>query len=151
TSAGIMRCCLNPAVFVRSRFVDLDRSALRIVIADDNQDAATALAMLLDRLGFDVVSTAFDGAEAVAQIRREQPHVAILDIALPEMDGYEVARLVVDELPVAPHLVAVTGLGSACDRADALEAGFDAFFVKPVPTHELEDLLVAYLHATTPR
>jgi CheY-like chemotaxis protein len=123
------------------------RSKLRIVVADDNQDAAITLSMLLDRLGFQVVSTAYDGASALACIRNENPHVAILDIALPEMDGYEIARQVREEHPVPPRLVAITGLGGACDRNDALAAGFDAYFVKPVERTELEDLLVAYLEA----
>jgi CheY-like chemotaxis protein len=121
------------------------RSRLCIVVADDNQDAAVALSMLLDRLGFQVVATAYDGAGALACIRKEKPHVAVLDIALPEMDGYEIARLVRDELPDPPRLIAVTGLGAACDRVDALQAGFDAYFVKPVDSRQLEELLLGFL------
>lgn len=127
-----------------------NRSALRIVVADDNQDAALTLSMLLDRLGFEIAATAYDGADALSCIRNETPHVAILDIALPELDGYEIARLVREELTPPPRLIAVTGLGSACDRVDALEAGFDAYFVKPVQRVELEALLLAYLEGTTP-
>jgi CheY-like chemotaxis protein len=121
------------------------RSDLRILVADDNRDAAMALAMLLDRLGFHVVATEFDGESALARIRKEGPDVAILDIALPEMDGCEVARQVREELPDPPRLVAVTGLGSPSDRCDAMEAGFDSYFVKPVDSHRLEELLLGYL------
>ena len=124
------------------------RSDLRIVVADDNRDAALALAMLLDRLGFQVVATEFDGESALARIRREGPHVAILDIALPEMDGCEIARQVREELPTPPRLIAVTGLSSASDRSDALEAGFDSYFVKPVDSRRLEELLLEYFPGT---
>src|SRR5437868_1489091 len=128
-----------------------DRSALRIVVADDNHDAALTLSMLLDRLGFQVVSTAYDGAAALECIEKEAPHVAILDIALPEMDGYEVARRIREESTDPPRLVALTGLGSSCDRTDAVEAGFDAYYVKPVQRTVLERLLMAYLEARSPK
>jgi len=121
------------------------RSALRIVVADDNQDAALTLSMSLDRRGFQIVATRFDGASALASIREECPHVAILDIALPEMDGYEIAKLIREEFDDPPRLVAITGLGEACDRTDALAAGFDAYFVKPVEARKLEELLLGYL------
>jgi DNA-binding response OmpR family regulator len=121
------------------------RSTLKIVVADDNQDAALTLSMLLDRLGFQVAATAYDGATALECIRAENPQVAILDIALPELDGYEVARLVREEYDHPPRLIAVTGLGGTCDRNDALSAGFDAYFVKPVSRSELEAVLLALL------
>ena len=105
------------------------------------------MSMLLDRLGFQVVSTAYDGATALECIERESPHVAILDIALPEMDGYEVARRIREERMESPRLIAVTGLGTSCDRTDAVEAGFDAYFVKPVQRADLERQLLAYLEA----
>lgn len=101
--------------------------------------------MLLDRYGFDVVALAFDGGSAFKCIVAERPHVAILDIALPVMDGYEVARLVREELSSPPRLIAVTGLDQVCDRLDAVQAGFDAHFAKPVEWKKLEELLVAYL------
>lgn len=122
-----------------------NRSSLCIVVADDNPDAALALSMLLDRLGFHVVATAYDGATALECICNQQPHVAILDIALPDIDGYEVARLAREELSTPPRLVAITGLGSPSDRTDALNAGFEAHFVKPVDSHQLESLLLSFL------
>jgi CheY-like chemotaxis protein len=126
--------------------VNSERHRLRIVVADDNQDAALALSMLLDKLGFDVIAAVFDGESALECIRAEQPHVAVLDIALPGMDGLEVASLARRAL-VPLKLVAVTGLGSACDRVDALQAGFDAYFTKPVQGHKLAELLDAYLES----
>jgi CheY-like chemotaxis protein len=124
------------------------RSSLRIVIADDNQDAALMLSMLLDRLGFEVAATAYDGASALSCIRSQHPEVAILDIALPELDGCEIARTVRQEMQPPPRLIAVTGLGGTCDREDALEAGFDAYFVKPVQRADLEAVLLALLEST---
>jgi DNA-binding response OmpR family regulator len=125
----------------------LDRNQLRIVVADDNQDAALALSMLLDKYGFDVIAAVFDGESALECIRAEQPHVAILDIALPEMDGFEVAQMARSESSAPLRLVAVTGLGAICDRVDALQAGFDAYFTKPVEGRKLEELLVGYLQS----
>jgi len=125
----------------------LQRSRLRIVVADDNQDAALSLSMLLDKYGFDVVAAVFDGESALECIRTEQPDVAVLDIALPEMDGLEVAQLTREESRGPIRLVAVTGLGSACDRVDALRAGFDAYFTKPVEGRKLEELLLAYIQS----
>jgi len=121
------------------------RHELRLVVADDNADAALSLSMLLDRLGFDVVATYFDGESALAGISDQRPDVAILDIAFPDIDGYEVARRIRASLDVPPRLIAVTGLSDACDRIDASEAGFIAHFVKPVKTNKLQELLLSFL------
>jgi CheY-like chemotaxis protein len=118
---------------------------LRLIVADDNCDAALALSMLLDRLGFEVVGTYFDGESALAGILHQRPDVAILDIALPDLDGYEVARCVREDLSAPPRLIAVTGLSDTCDRADAAEAGFIAHFVKPLETKKLKELLLSFL------
>lgn len=123
----------------------LDRRKLRVLVADDNQDAALAMTMLLDRYGFNVIATVFDGAAALDCILAERPHVAILDIALPRMDGIEVAELSREECQGLLRLVAVTGLSNTCDRVDAMQAGFDAYFTKPVEGKKLEELLLAYL------
>ena len=109
----------------------------RILIADDNHDAADSLAMLLRMEGHDV-NVAYDGQQAIASIESFRPEIAVLDIGMPEMDGYEVARRVrngPDGATIA--LIAVTGWGQALDKTRASAAGFNHHFTKPV---ELEDL-----------
>src|SRR5437868_15046265 len=102
------------------------RSKLRIVIVDDNADATYTLAMLIERGGFTVVAQVYDAEEAVDCVKRHRPDVAILDIAMPMIDGYEIARQLRAEIDSPLKLIAVSGLGQACDKTDALEAGFDA-------------------------
>jgi DNA-binding response OmpR family regulator len=123
----------------------MERSELRIVVVDDNRDAAVGLAMLLEARGYTVVARLFDSDEALACIQRLRPDVAILDIAMPGLDGYDLARLIREQLDPPPHLIALTGLGHTCDRIDASDAGFDAHFVKPASWPKLEPLLDAYL------
>jgi CheY-like chemotaxis protein len=122
-----------------------DRASLRIVVAEDNRDTAMGHLTLLQMAGFHVVAVAFDGQTALASIREQQPHVAILDIALPTMDGFEVARHVRLSQITQPKLVAVTGLAADADRKDAAAAGFDAFLAKPIDWSQLEALLASYL------
>jgi len=126
------------------------RSDLRIVIVDDNADATYALAMLLERGGFTVVEQVHDAEQAVACIKSQRPHVAILDIAMPLIDGYELARQLREELEAPLKLIAVSGLGQACDKTDALEAGFDAHLTKPANWPKLEALLTSYLEESEP-
>ncbi len=126
------------------------RSSLRIVIVDDNADATYTLAMLLERGGFTVVAQVQDAEQAVAAIKLHRPHVAILDIAMPLVDGYEIARQLRDDSDWPLRLIAVSGLGQACDKTDALEAGFDAHLTKPPNWPKLEALLVAYLQESEP-
>src|SRR4051812_109232 len=102
-----------------------NRSDLRIVIVDDNPDVTYALAMLLERGGFSVVAQVFDPEQAVDCILTQQPHVAILDIAMPAMDGYEIAQQVRANQDFPLKLIAISGLGQACDKADCMAAGFD--------------------------
>jgi two-component system CheB/CheR fusion protein len=126
------------------------RSGLRIVIVDDNADATYTLAMLLERGGFSVVAQVYDPEQAVAAIKTHRPQVAILDIAMPLVDGYEIARQLRDEKDWTLKLIAVSGLGQACDKTDALEAGFDAHLTKPANWPKLEALLVSYLQESEP-
>ncbi len=110
----------------------------RILIVDDNEDGAEALADALLDLGH-VVEMAHDGPAALAKIDSFLPEIAILDIGLPVMDGYELARRIREEGRVPGlQLIAVTGYGQARDKARALEAGFDAHLVKPVSLDLLE-------------
>ena len=118
----------------------------RILIVDDNRDAATSLAMLLELTG-SKTETAYDGPEAIAAAARFQPEVVLLDIGLPGMDGYQVAqRLRAEPWGKSVVLVAVTGWGQDDDHARSKEAGFDAHLVKPVDL----DRLLALLAETKP-
>jgi CheY-like chemotaxis protein len=123
----------------------MKRSDFRIVVVDDNVDAATGLAALLEWGDFSVVGTVFNPEQALDCILKERPHVALLDIAMPSIDGYELAGSIRSEVNWPIRLVAVTGLGLTCDKIDAAEAGFHAHLVKPVGWRDLELLLAGYL------
>jgi CheY-like chemotaxis protein len=106
--------------------------ALRVLVVDDNVDAAEVLAEALRALGHEV-AVAHDGREALVLAASFDPDAAVLDIGLPGMDGYELARRI-RALAAArpPRLVALTGYGQDGDRVRAREAGFDVHLVKPV-------------------
>ena len=113
----------------------------RVLIADDNRDAADSLSMLLQIAGH-AVTVAYDGQQALESIETSRPEVALLDVGMPELDGYEVARRVrLDTRIRNTLLIAVTGWGQASDKARALAAGFDLHFTKPVEPTALIDLL----------
>jgi signal transduction histidine kinase/ActR/RegA family two-component response regulator len=115
--------------------------ARRVLVVDDNRDAADSLALLLQAMGHEV-ATAYDGAEALAQSGRLRPDAVLLDLGLPEMDGYEVARRLRREPGLrGVLLVALTGYGHEEDRRRTLESGFDAHLVKPADLGVLRDLL----------
>lgn len=113
----------------------------RVLVADDNGDAAESLALLLDLLGHDVVA-AHDGAAAVRLAESFAPDLVLLDIGMPGMDGYEAARRI-RQAPWGADitLVALTGWGQPDDRARALVAGFDLHMVKPLSPDGLAQLL----------
>ena len=113
----------------------------RILVVDDNVDAAESLGALLRCLGADVV-TVHDGPAALEALRTEEPCAAVLDIGMPGMDGYEVARRV-RAGPRGEHiqLIALTGWGNDEDRRRSREAGIDHHLVKPVDLNVLESLL----------
>jgi signal transduction histidine kinase len=125
-------------------------SELRILAVDDNKDAAASLAILLGRMG-NHVRTAHDGDEAVQAAREFQPHVVLLDIGLPKMNGYEVARTIRNE-PWGKNmiLIAVTGWGQYGDKRKSKEAGFDRHLVKPVAPQTLMSLLAGLDVAKAP-
>ena len=113
----------------------------RVLIADDNRDAAESLAMLLRMDGHDV-KVVHSGKEALAAFSVMQPEVALLDVGMPELNGYEVARRVRQgSLGRAVILIAVTGWGQDKDKAQALAAGFNHHFTKPIEPDRLRDLL----------
>jgi CheY-like chemotaxis protein len=114
---------------------------LRVLVVDDNEDSALSLAMLLEMQGH-AVTTAFRGSEALQKAVEEPPDVALLDIGLPDMNGYELARRLRSSPGATPlTLVALTGWGQDEDRRAAEGAGFDHHFTKPVDPDALEQLL----------
>jgi signal transduction histidine kinase/ActR/RegA family two-component response regulator len=113
-----------------------------VLVVEDNADAREALVALLTSDGHRVIAAA-SGPEAIAQAGRGRLDLALVDIGLPGMDGYEVARRL-RALPAPPvRLVALTGYGQATDRQRAREAGFDIHLVKPVDADELNRVLTA--------
>jgi CheY-like chemotaxis protein len=113
----------------------------RVLVVDDNRDAADSLGMLLEVLGAEV-RVARDGAEALEAYSAYDPAVVLLDIGMPGMDGYEVARRIRAQHPgPRPTIVALTGWGQENDRREARDAGFDQHLVKPAEIGALKELL----------
>lgn len=109
----------------------------RILVVDDNRDAADSLAAILEIMGA-CTSVAYDGEDALAKAAELQPSIAILDIGMPRMDGYELARrLRADHRHDRIALVALTGWGQDRDRERIASAGFDQHLLKPVDIDEL--------------
>ena len=123
-------------------------SKCRILVVDDNKDSADTLAMLLRLKGNDI-RTAYDGLEAVEVAEMFQPKFVLLDIGLPKLNGYDVARRIRQQ-PWGRDviLIALTGWGKDEDRRLSQEAGFNFHIVKPVDLAALEELL-AESHVTS--
>ncbi len=120
----------------------------RILVLDDNRDSAESLAMLLRLVGHDV-RTVHDGRQALVVAEIYGPDLVLLDIGLPGMDGYEVARRLRAQPWIGQtKLVALTGFGGEEDRRQAQSAGLDHHLVKPVDLDALRELLAA-LEPTT--
>ena len=118
-------------------------SPQRILVVDDNRDAADSLGMLLQVLGAEV-RIARDGPEALAEFSAYDPSVVLLDIGMPGMDGYEVARRIRSGFPDRrTALIALTGWGQDEDRRRAREAGFDHHLIKPADLDALQGLLAS--------
>jgi CheY-like chemotaxis protein len=137
TSAAVAE---PPALQVRAG-AENGREGHRVLVVDDNRDAADLLAEMLTMAGHDV-RVAYDGPSAIEVATGHDPHVALLDIGLPVQDGYEVAR----HLLAIPRkgdlrLVAVTGYGTAADHERSREAGFLAHLTKPLDVREVHSLL----------
>jgi DNA-binding response OmpR family regulator len=123
----------------------------RVLVVDYIEDAAMSLAMMLDVMGFEV-RTAHDGLEAVRAADEFQPEAALLDIGLPHLSGYDVARHIRGNRGKEVLLVAITGWGTAEDVKRSHEAGFDHHFTKPADPERLKTILLEECPpATAPR
>jgi CheY-like chemotaxis protein len=114
--------------------------SLSVVVVEDHDDNREGMVALLRSLGC-VVHAAADGREGLARIEQARPDAALVDVGLPGIDGYEVARRVRESLGRNILLVALTGYGRAEDRERALAAGFDLHLTKPVGADVLQAVL----------
>ena len=122
----------------------MDDAALRILVVDDDRDSADSLTMLLRLWGHDV-RKAYNGATGIVAAHDFDPDLVFLDIGMPDMDGYEVARRLRSERPRSRmHIIAVTGYGRRQDVRQAYEAGFDCQLLKPVDEMTLKTVLARY-------
>lgn len=124
---------------------DRDRRAVEVLIVDDNEDGAEALALLVERAGFRV-RVVHDGGAALAAATEQHPHVILLDIGLPILDGYQVCEAIRREPWGGDvRIIAVTGWGQDTDRIRSRRAGFDDHLVKPVDPPHLLALLDTFV------
>lgn len=121
--------------------VQNDMGPSRVLVVDDNIDAANSLAAILRMLGHEV-HVALDGHSALQIAMRVRPQLVLLDIGLPGLDGFTVARRLRDELNLARlKIIAITGHGREEDRLHCIEAGIDHYLIKPVDPAFLTSLL----------
>ena len=118
----------------------MDSPGRSILIIEDHDDAREALRALLELEGHRVDAAA-SGPLGIDLIRRRKPDVALIDIGLPEVDGYEVARRIRALEGACPYLIALTGYGQPDDVRRAHEAGFDAHLLKPIDPDALSGVL----------
>jgi signal transduction histidine kinase/ActR/RegA family two-component response regulator len=112
------------------------RADIRVLVVDDNEDLADLLSEALTIAGFKT-AIAHDAYAALERWRSFEPHAAVLDVGLPELDGYELAKTLRKEHGSQPTLIAATGYGQRQDKLKSADAGFDCHFVKPVSTQDL--------------
>ena len=119
----------------------------RVLVADDNEDSAETLALLLQALGNEVRAV-HDGQRAVEEAESFRPDVALLDIGMPGLDGYAAARLIRSQpWGQAVVLIALTGWGLDEDVQKAREAGFDRHLLKPVDIGPLQDAMASVVRS----
>jgi len=120
-----------------------DRSARRILVVDDNIDSAEVLGTLLEHMGHEVF-VAYTGARALEVAQERRPDIVLLDLALPDVSGFDVARRMREDAGLAgTRIVGLTGFGSDEHRRRAREAGLDDYLVKPVDAEQLGKLVTA--------
>lgn len=124
---------------------------LRILLVDDNTDAAQSLASLLSLIGHKTL-IAHEGNEAITKARNFLPHIAFLDLGLPGMDGYQLAEIL-QQIPELQglHLIALTGWGGKEDREKTAAAGFVEHLTKPTGFEEIQSVIAAFQHSTAQR
>jgi CheY-like chemotaxis protein len=145
-STFVVRLPLAAAPAAPTGLADGERSvalARHILVVEDNADARESLQMLLESAGHSV-TVAANGATGVECALKHRPSLALVDIGLPDIDGYEVARRIVSAAPDI-HLIALTGYGRDEDKERAREAGFDAHLVKPIEMAALESVMESLL------
>lgn len=111
----------------------------RVLIVDDNRESADSMALVVKTIGHDA-AVAYDGHAGLALARKFGPDLAFLDLAMPGLDGYQLARALRAEFP-ALRMIAVSGFGQEADRARSRDCGFDLHFVKPIDPEFIESLL----------
>ena len=114
------------------------------MVVDDNRDGCDTMKELLELSGFEV-RTAYDGATAFAAVQKATPDALVLDIGLPDMNGYELCRRIRVQVGAAPVIIALTGWSQPQDKKAAEDAGFDAHVAKPADPDSLCRVLFKYL------
>ena len=146
-SLFVLRLPIAQAAEESESMLPANRTSLgrRILVVDDNAGAARMLGALLARSGGHEVATAYDGPSALEKLQVFAPEVVLLDIGLPGMDGFQVAKAIREMPPFrGTILVALTGYGQEIDRQKSKAAGFDEHLVKPVELSALEQLLAEF-------
>jgi CheY-like chemotaxis protein len=129
---------------------DQEHAALRVLVVEDHEDTAQSTSMLLALYGYEV-HLAPDGPSALQAARSTHPDVVLLDLGLPKMDGWQVAKQLREQVNCKrPFLIAVTGYGRQIDHERSHEAGIDLHLVKPVDPEMLQDLLRRFQTVITP-
>ena len=130
--------------------MNIERTRHRVLVVDDNIDAADTLGMLLRLAGQDVV-VVHGGVAAIEQALAHVPEIVVLDLGMPDLNGYEVCRRLRQE-PLTQNavLIAVTGWGQDADRMRSRDAGFDHHLVKPVEWSTIEKLLAGLEQQSEP-
>ncbi len=136
----------NQSVSATQRPADEQRLDRRILVVDDNQDAANAMAMLIEEMGGQA-RVAYDGDSALEMLQEYQPEVILLDIGMRGLDGYETCQRIRRVLGNRVLVVALTGFGQEQDKEKAARAGFDAHLTKPTDGATLAGILAS--HATS--
>ena len=138
-----------PALAVPTAEIDPDQAEgaaifkLRVLVVDDSEDTAQTMKLFLEFAGHEVRAV-YDGPSALVAYRTYHPDVVLLDVGLPGMNGYDVARQLRRELtPKCPMLVAVSGYGQEEDKQRAYDAGFDLHVTKPVDPRKLVSIIAS--------